>query len=281
ISVSSQAELISAKNVQLAFEQVKLENKEVGGLYIIPDFDNPSGESFSSELRNELLEVCNELKIAIFEDNPYGRFRYDGGGVTTMYEMDKFGVVYHLGSFAKTVCPTMRIGYILCPTVDFIGRGYQEILDNLSKVKSLLSVNTSQLAQAVVGGILLENDCSLEQLNGKARTFYRSNRDTMLEALEVEFSDMKEYVSWNNPEGGFFLTVKLPFIFDKHQMEICASEYDVLVMPRAFFSVAETQDEFVRFAFSYVSPELIKKGIKSFARYVRTTMNKAGVLTNV
>ncbi|NQZ08202.1 MAG: PLP-dependent aminotransferase family protein, partial [Algicola sp.] len=238
--------------------------KSVAALYLIPDFDNPSGESIDVDTRKALINLCAELKIAIFEDNPYGLFYYNNDKKPTMYQLDDKGVVYHLGSFAKTMCPTLRIGYILTPD--------HESAAQLGKVKSLVSVNTSQFTQAVAGGIILQNDCSLASQVNQAADYYQINRDTMLEALQHSFSDMAGQVSWNEPQGGFFLTVKMPFVFSRSEVKQCAAKYNILCMPRAYFSLDGTPDHYVRLSFSYVTPAQIREGIAALKQFTQDHM---------
>src|SRR5262249_46841739 len=140
----------------------------------------------------------------------------------------------------------------------------------LSKVKSFTTVTTSALLQAIVGGILLEANYSLQEYVKAKVAFYRSNRDLMLACLEQHFHDdplLADRVSWNRPGGGFFLTVHLPFAFTKERMRTCAERYGVICCPMTFFSLLDKCEDQVRLSFSSVSHEQIERGITQFWRF--------------
>ncbi len=122
--------------------------------------------------------------------------------------------------------------------------------------------------QAIAGGILLENGGSLRRIVEEKLPFYRTNRDRMLAALEDTLGGL-EGVGWNRPEGGFFLTLNLPFEFTDDQLTACARDYGAIVCPMRFFALAPGRERQVRLSFSYVSPEQIDEGIARLARFVR------------
>ncbi|MBV8199700.1 MAG: aminotransferase class I/II-fold pyridoxal phosphate-dependent enzyme [Acidobacteria bacterium] len=136
----------------------------------------------------------------------------------------------------------------------------------LSKVKSLTTVNTSPLLQAVAGGILLDEQGSLAGLMRRRLPFYRQNRDVMLARLAAELSGI---ATWNRPEGGFFLTVDLPFVFDTDCLESCARDHGVICCPMSFFALGPGRERQIRLSFSYVTPPQIEEGIARLARFVR------------
>ncbi|HTQ80456.1 MAG TPA: PLP-dependent aminotransferase family protein, partial [Thermoanaerobaculia bacterium] len=150
------------------------------------------------------------------------------------------------------------------------------LIFELSKVKSLTTITTPPLNQAIVGGILLENGCSLRRLTAPKVDFYRENRDRMLASLEAAFGGdpaLAGVVHWNRPEGGFFLTLSLPFDLNDERLTICARDYGVIVCPMSFFSIlgrAGGRNHEVRLAFSYVTPPDIEEGIARLARFVRS-----------
>jgi len=125
--------------------------------YVMPDFANPSGVSLSVPLRERLLEVAAQEDLLLLEDNPYGTFG-DGARLPTLKALDTGRRVVYLGSFAKTGFPGARVGYAVADQRVAADDGTASLLaDELSKIKSMVSVNTSPVAQAVVGGKLLEN----------------------------------------------------------------------------------------------------------------------------
>jgi (S)-3,5-dihydroxyphenylglycine transaminase len=236
-------------------------------VYDIPDFNNPLGTRLSASRRLQILKVCRRHDLLFIEDNPYGMFSYEGEKVPTMKALDDHGTVLYIGSFSKTLFPGLRLGYLIA---DQAVDGPSGILaQELSKVKSLLTVNTSPLLQAIAGGILLMNAGSLRGIVSAKSTYYRRNRDVMLESLQHHFSDMKDVISWNRPGGGFFLTLKLPFSFTLREVRHCAAEYGVIVCPMSMFSLTQTRQREIRLAFSYTNENQVREGIKRLAAFIK------------
>jgi (S)-3,5-dihydroxyphenylglycine transaminase len=145
---------------------------------------------------------------------------------------------------------------------------------DLVQRKSFQTVNTSQITQAIVGGLLLEQNGSLQQWIRPALDWYRDNRNAMLSQLQEVFAPMSDRIRWNSPSGGFFLSLDLPFRFDAEAVVECATHYGVIVMPMSFFSLDDSQDQRIRLAFSGLNPQQIRVGITSLARYVAGRMGE-------
>ncbi len=255
--------------VAAAIEAVLDRGKRPRALYDIPDFNNPLGTRMPIAARHALLALLREREVFLFEDNPYGMFSYDGDPLPTLKALDEHGVVVYMGSFAKTLYPGLRAGYLVADQ-EVVGEGATRtpLAAELSKVKSLTTVTTSPVVQAVVGGLLLEGEGSVRGLVRGKLPFYRANRDRMLAALEERLGDVPG-VRINRPAGGFFLTVELPFPFDDECLQTCARDYGVIVCPMSFFSLSAGREHQVRLSFSYVTEEQIAEGIGRFARFVR------------
>jgi (S)-3,5-dihydroxyphenylglycine transaminase len=241
-------------------------------LYDVPDFNNPLGTRMPVEARRELLALAREHGMLIWEDNPYGMFSYDGPPLPTLKALDEHGVVVYMGSLSKTLFPGLRLGYLVADQQVLLpgGPGSQRVplAAELSKIKSLTTVNTSTVVQAIAGGILLAAGGSLRPLVEEKLPFYRANRDRMLASLEAALGGVHG-VRWNRPEGGFFLTVNLPFEFTDECLTVCARDYGVIVCPLRFFALTPGRGRQVRLSFSYVDEERIAEGIDRFARFVR------------
>lgn len=252
------------------------EGRRAKALYLIPTFDNPTGRTLGIEERMAVLDVCAELRIIILEDNPYGMFRYEGEPVPAMAALDSDGCVIYLSTFSKTLAPTLRVGAIALPE-RLLGDGaaHRNLQDKLLSRKSLISINTSQLSQAIVGGILLKQQYTLRRWIEPALNWYNINRDTMLEHLDAHLSSCSRYVNWNRPAGGFFLTVNLPFRFDTKTALACAAQHGVIAMPMSFFSSDDSQDKALRLSFSHANPQQIADGIRGLASYIERHMEEA------
>lgn len=257
---------------QRAFEWSYLREKvaqirQAGGvpkaIYINPDFNNPLAYCLSLADRLSLLQVCHELEIKIIEDNPYSRFNYAGQRIRSLKALDQQDIVYHIGSFSKTFCPGVRMGYLLVP------EKMPSSLEGLVALKSLVSVNSSSLAQSVIGGFLLQNDYTLDARMTMVNAQYVRQRDATMAALTQYLSDLHG-VSWDTPQGGFFVVVSLPFDFSESDVYQCADAHSVICMPVGFFSLTpELWRGKVRLAFSNFDPEVLTEGVLRFSRYVK------------
>ncbi len=261
---------LEPERVRTAIERVRRAGMRPRALYDVPDFNNPLGTSLPLETRRELLRLASEEDLLILEDNPYGMFAYDGEPAPTLKSLDEERRVVYLGTFSKTLFPGLRLGFLVAdqPVVD---NGRECLLaETLSRVKSLVTVNTSPLVQAMAGGLLLQHGGTLRPRVAESLPFYRANRDRLLAALEGAFgaSRPRADVSWNRPAGGFFLTVRLPFPFGAEELEACARDFGVLCCPLSIFSIAGRGCDQVRLSFSYVTPEEIDEGVRRLAAFV-------------
>jgi (S)-3,5-dihydroxyphenylglycine transaminase len=244
-------------------------------LYDVPDFNNPLGTRMPVEARRALLDLAREEGMLIWEDNPYGMFSYDGPPLPTLKALDEHGVVIYMGSFSKTLFPGLRLGYLVADQPVALASGERvSLAAELSKVKSLTTINTPPVLQAIVGGILLETGGSLKAILAEKLPFYRANRDAMLAALEASLGGV-EGVRWNRPEGGFFLTLTLPFDFTDDDLTVCARDYGAIVCPLRFFALTAGWERQVRLSFSYIDEPRIAEGIGRLARFVRARIARA------
>ncbi len=255
--------------VRAGIEAARRLGRRPRALYDVPDFNNPLGTRMPLETRRALLDLAREHGLLIWEDNPYGMFSYDGPPLPPLKALDEHGVVIYMGSFSKTLFPGLRLGFLVADQQVVLPSGERTSLAaELSKVKSLTTVTTSPLVQAIAGGLLMEGGGSLRPLMAEKLPFYRANRDRMLACLEERLGATGG-VRWNRPEGGFFLTLDLPFEFTDDCLVACARDYGVVVCPMSFFSLTPGRERQVRLAFSYVTGEQIAEGIARFARFVR------------
>ena len=272
VPIPTGEEGLTADAVAAAIAGVRRSGKRPRALYDVPDFNNPLGTQMPLAARHALLAILRAEGVLLFEDNPYGMFSYDHDPLPTLKALDEHGVVIYLGSFAKTLYPGLRVGYLIADQ-EVAGKDGQRTLLalELSKVKSLTTVTTAPVIQAVVGAQLIENGGSLRELVRGKLPFYKANRDRMVACLEREFggADRIGGVRWNRPAGGFFLTAHLPFVFDDSCLRDCARDYGVVVCPMSHFALSPGRERQVRFSFSYVDEEQIDEGVRRFARFVR------------
>jgi (S)-3,5-dihydroxyphenylglycine transaminase len=240
------------------------------GLYLVPDFSNPTGARLGLEIRRRLLDIAAAEDFLILEDNPYGLL---GGedGPPTIKALDEQARVVYLGSFAKTGLPGARVGYVIADQ-QVASPGTTSLLaDQLGKIKSLLTVNTSPLAQAVIGGKLLENGHSLRAANGREAQVYRANLAHTVAGLERRFpvGAAGPRVTWNVPAGGFFLVMNVPFPAGDDLLEVSAAKYRVLWTPMHHFYAEARPRNAIRLSFSHLLPDEIDLGLDRLAAFIR------------
>ncbi|MET9677970.1 PLP-dependent aminotransferase family protein [Streptomyces sp. NPDC006482] len=258
--------------------------REAGGrpraLYVVPDFANPSGASMTVAARERLLEVAAEEDLLILEDDPYGFFVRTGTARPTLKALDRDRRVIHLGSFAKTALPGARVGYVIADQEVIGPDGRSSLLaDELSKIKSMTTVNTSAVGQAVIGGLLVESGCRLREANAEAIAFYRSNLDTLLGELDRHFPAGRREalgIDWNEPDGGFFLVVNVPFRADHKALERSAREFGVLWTPMSDFYLDGGGVRQLRLSCSALLPEGIVDGIARLAAFIDAQIAESG-----
>jgi (S)-3,5-dihydroxyphenylglycine transaminase len=265
VPVRDSAEGVDLDDLTAVIADVRSRGLNPRACYVIPDFANPSGIRMGRDARRRLLRIAADQNLLLLEDNPYGLFG-DPAGPPTLKSMDTVARVVYLGSFAKTGLPGARVGYVLAD--QRVGNAGGTLADQLAKVKSMLTVNTSPIAQAVIGGKLLAHGCSLREANVREIATYRENLALMLAGLEQRFGRMPG-VSWNAPEGGFFLLLTLPFTASDELLERSAAEYQVLWTPVHHFYADARPRNVIRLSFSHLRPKEIETGLDRLARFVR------------
>lgn len=240
------------------------------GLYLVPDFSNPTGARLSLEIRRRLLDIAAAEDFLILEDNPYGLLG-DEDGPPTIKALDEQARVVYLGSFAKTGLPGARVGYVIADQ-QVASPGTTSLLaDQLGKLKSLLTVNTSPLAQAVIGGKLLEHGYSLRAANGREAQVYRANLAHTVAGLERRFpaGAAGPRVTWTVPAGGFFLVLHVPFPAGDDLLEVSAAKHRVLWTPMHHFYAEARPRDAIRLSFSHLLPDEIDLGLDRLAAFIR------------
>lgn len=240
-------------------------------VYVAPDFSNPTGTRIPVEARRRLLAVAAEEKLMILEDNAYGLFAREGDELPTLKSMDTAGNVIYIGSFAKSAFPGARLGFLVADQ-PVAGPDAQRVLaEELSKTKSMFSIGTSSLSQAVVGGMLAEHDFNLRTACRELADVYLERLETTLDCLTEHFppdQHARHGVRWNVPQGGFFLTVEVGFRADLAAMERCARDYGVSWAPMSMFYPGGGGDRAMRLGFSSLAPADIREAIARLARFI-------------
>lgn len=222
-------------------------------LYALPNFQNPTGRTMSTERRFALVETCARLGLPLIEDDPYGALSYRGEPLPKMLTMNPSGVIY-LGSFSKVLTPGIRLGYVVGPV---------PLIRKLEQAKQAADLHTSQLTQMVVYEAI--KDGFLAQHIPSIRTLYANQCQAMLDALTEFFP---AGVTWNKPEGGMFIWVTLPEHIDGMQLLEEAIAQHVAFVPGAPFYANEPQKNTLRLSFVTVPPEKIREGVAKLAKLI-------------
>lgn len=228
---------------------LKAEGRRVKFLYTVPNYHNPGGVTLSLERRPKVLEICARYGVLVLEDNPYGLLGFDREPLPAMRSMSENGVVY-LGSFSKTFAPGFRVGWVVAP------HAVREKLVLASEAAILCPSNASQLAISTY----LEHSDWKGQIK-KFREQYRERRDAMIRALE----EYMPYATWNVPDGGFYVWVKLPEGLDSKSMLPRAVTGRVAYVPGTAFYYDGQGSEHMRLSFCYPTPEAIHEGVRRLA----------------
>ncbi|MGW5177059.1 aminotransferase-like domain-containing protein [Streptomyces sp. NPDC004082] len=247
--------------------------------YVVPDFANPSGASMSLADRLALLDLARRERILVIEDNPYSLFSAGGSPLPMLKSLDEEHQVIHLGSFAKSAFAGARVGYVIAdqPVTSSSAADPVLLADHLARLKSMVTLNTSTVAQAVIGGYLLENGCSLKRATAREAAVYRRNLSAVLDGLASVFGPRAGAVpdvSWNTPRGGMFVVVTLPFPADDDMLEYSASKFGVLWTPMHHFYGGSGGFHQARLSFSVLTPEQIASGVERLGRLVQDQRGK-------
>jgi len=267
VGVPETAQGLDPQTVARVAREVRASGRRPRALYVVSNFANPSGVSLREQARRGLLAVAAQEDLLILEDDPYGLFGLDDRHTLTLKAMDTDQRVIYLGSFAKSVFPGARVGFLVADQTVVSATGHRSLLaDELSTVKSMVTVNTSPIAQAVIGGVLASCDFSLRKANQEKIAFYRRNLQSLLAALERHFADPA--ISWNSPSGGFFAVLDVPVRADEKLLEVSARDYGVLWTPMSFFYLDGGGSHAIRLSCSALTPVQVDEGVRRVAALI-------------
>ncbi|MFG1809051.1 PLP-dependent aminotransferase family protein [Streptomyces sp. NPDC049040] len=221
-------------------------------LYVIPDFQNPTGRTLSARRRAAVAAVAGRHGLWIAEDDPYGELRFEGDRLPWIasHEAAADRTVL-LGSFSKVMAPGMRLGWLRAPAA---------LLRACVIAKQAADLHTSTVDQAAAARYLADND--LDAHLARVRTAYRARRDALLAGLPAA---LPAGSTWNRPEGGMFVWVRLPAGRDATELLRVAISYDVAYVPGAPFHAAAPDPATLRMSFTTHTPEEIAEGLRRLA----------------
>lgn len=229
-------------------EKILVETTGIRLIYVIPDFQNPTGNSWSMERRKAFMDIVSRFDIPVLEDNPYGELRYEGDRLPSLLSMDKKGQVIFTGTFSKILCPGFRLGWIATD---------RDIIRKFALLKQGADLHTAMATQMCIDYILEQFD--LEGHISKLQQVYRSRRDVMLGAIS---KFLPAGVHPSHPEGGLFLWLTLPEEYNARGLLQKSLQHDVAFVPGGSFFPNGGHENTLRLNYSYSSEERIAEGIK-------------------
>jgi 2-aminoadipate transaminase len=223
-------------------------------LYLLPNFQNPTGRTMSEARRHALSHRASELGLPIVEDNPYGDLWFDAPPPAPLSARNPEGCVY-LGSFSKVLAPGLRLGYVVAP---------KTLFPKILQAKQAADLHSPGFNQRVVAEVM--KDGFLQRHVPTIRALYKSQRDAMLAALAREMKGLD--VQWNTPDGGMFLWVRLPAGMNAIDLLPRAVDKGVAFVPGAPFYAQDPDARTMRLSFVTATHEQIDTGIAALAKAI-------------
>jgi DNA-binding transcriptional MocR family regulator len=222
--------------------------------HVIPNFQNPAGYTLSAAKRRRLLELAVEHDFTVFEDDPYVAIRFEGEPIESMFSQDEAGRVVYASSFSKTVCPGIRVGYLVGP---------QAVIKQIQTIATNTYISPNMVAQSIVNQFARSG--RMDGAIATVKTALRERRDAACAALERELPEAR----FARPQGGYFMWVELPEELDVAELEKAAAQREVLFVKGTDFLLDGGRNT-MRLAYSGVTPEQIDEGITRLADAVRS-----------
>lgn len=221
-------------------EQTLKDNPNTKIIYVIPNFQNPTGRTMSFEKRKAVYDLACKYNVMILEDNPYGDLRFEGEDIPSIKSLDTQGRVIYVGSFSKVLAPGLRVGYVSAP---------KEVIQKIVVCKQVSDVHTNIWAQVVCDRFIKEYDfdAHIQYLRG----IYRKKYNLMRDCIEANFSKKIEF---STPQGGLFIWGTLPADCDMSNFcKKAVADYKVAVVPGNAFLIKES-DPTTSFRLNYSTP---------------------------
>lgn len=227
-------------------------------VYLIPDFQNPTGRTLSLERRKRIVELANQYDVLIVEDSPYSELNYSDEKLPPLKHFDTEGRVIYLSTFSKIICPGFRLGWIAASP---------ELIQKLSLLKENLDLHTNQFVQYAVSSYL--NQFNINDQIHHVVELYRVKRDAMLAAIEKYFP---ENIYYSKPIGGMFIWIELPEHLNSRELLQKTLEKSVAFVPGESFYPNGGSYNALRMNFSNASLEDIDKGVAIIADALKSML---------
>jgi len=235
-------------------------------MYVLPNFQNPTGITFSLERRKKVVELADKYGVPIIEDDPYGQLRFEGESLPSLVMLDSKmrgqsvsrynGNVIYLSTFSKILAPGIRLAWVIAPP---------EAVSKIVQAKQGADLNTSSFNQMIAYEV--GKDGFINRHVEKIRAVYHERRDVMLDALDEH---SPKGVRWTHPQGGLFLWVTLPEGNDSAELMKEALKQNVAFVPGGSFHPLGGGENTIRLNFSFSNPQTINEGISRLGMVFKT-----------
>jgi len=236
-------------------EKALKENPKAKFIYTVPTYQNPTARTMSLERRERLVHLAVEYKIPILEDNPYGDLIFEGEKILPIKHFDTKGIVIYLGTFSKTFCPGLRLGWVAASP---------EILRKYVLAKQGADLHTNTMSQIELAKFIEMFD--FEAHVEMVRNIYKRKRDAMINTMKEEFPSNLKYTY---PNGGMFTWVELPEGIDAAEILKKSLEHKVAFVPGSSFYPNGGNENHFRLNYGTMPEELIVEGIKRLGKVLR------------
>lgn len=241
-------------------EKILAADDSIRMIYVIPEFQNPTGITWPVERRKAFMDVINKYDVVVLEDDPYGEIRYDIEKLPSLKSMDTQGKVVFLGSFSKIFMPGLRLGWIVANP---------EIIDKFVKFKQAVDLGTSTFGQRQAAYFCKMYD--MEEHIAKITALYAKRRDLMYQSMEKYFP---EGVTFTYPKGGLFTWVTLPEQMDATELMPKCLAKNVAYVPGGIFYPNGGNRNHFRLNYSNMPEDRIVEGIKRLGDVLKEELAK-------
>ena len=256
---------INLEELDRVCQRERAAGRRVNLLYLVPNFQNPSGLLIGLDKRRQLLEWAERRNVLIVEDDPYGVLYFDDvaseAETRAIKADDDRGRVIYMSTFSKTLAPGFRMAWIAAPAA---------LSARFELAKQSMDLSSGIFDQRVVNLAIRRG--LLQQLAPRLRALYRTKRDALQRALREELGEL---LTWPNPRGGFFLWVELPEGYDGDAVLERAIEQKVIFVAGSAFYVDGTGQRHIRLSFSHPTEEKLREGVRRLAAAMKPALAPA------
>jgi len=265
VHVETDSDGLVPESLRAAIKSLRAAGRKIKFLYLIPNYQNPTGVCLPADRRTEILTICREAEIFVLEDNPYGLLGFDKPSPNAMRAEDSENVIY-LGSFSKTIASGLRVGWALVP---------QSLKDKLVIASESSILCPSNFTQLTISSYLADQPWR-DQIASFCE-LYKVRRDAMLESLEEHFP---AEATWTKPGGGFYVWVNLPAEIDTKALMPKAIVAKVAYVPGNAFYADGLGSWSMRLSYCHPTPERIREGVKALGGVIKQEMQRRGTALN-